>query len=371
MEGTDPYRLGTLEKGLVVLELLERAGRALRIPEIVAATGLERGGVFRILHTLESRGYVERLENKSYRASYRRRRTRIGYSAPLAGTPFRRDVTLGIQKAATGSGLELIMLNSSDGNPDDDLANAQVFIEAKVDVVIMFQPIDVVAHVLGDRFIGAGLPVIAVENPIPGAVFFGGNNYRAGLIAGNALGAFAREHWRGSFDRLILVESSLTSPATRARLTGTVEGVRQILPDFPASCVIHLDGLAHREATCAAIGQLLQSLPRDSRLLFSAFNDPSAIGAVEAVLAARRAETAAIVGQNATTESRVEMCRPGTPLIGSVAYFPERYGEKLVRLALAVLNREPTPLAVYTEHVLLDCNNIGRYYPDVLVRAES
>src|ERR1700722_4437848 len=105
------YRLGTLEKGLKILDLLERAGRPLRIQEIVAASQMERGGAFRIPSPLESSGYIERLNDKRYRANLGRRRIRLGYLAPLSGNPFRRDVTLSIQRAASDAGLELILLN--------------------------------------------------------------------------------------------------------------------------------------------------------------------------------------------------------------------------------------------------------------------
>jgi ribose transport system substrate-binding protein len=357
------YHLGTLEKGLKILDLLERAGRPLRIQEIVAASQMERGGVFRILTTLESSGYIERLNDKRYRANLRRRRIRLGYLAPLSGNPFRRDVTLSIQSAASDAGLELIMLNCSEENPEEYIGHAQTFVDAKVDLVIMSLRRDLFAHVLGDQFMTARLPVIALETPIPGAVFFGGNNFRAGVMAGHALGTFARDRWNGNFDRLVLVESSLSAAATQARLSGAVAGVRDILPDMPDSRIVHLDGLANSEASRVAVDKLLRSVPPKSRLLISAFNDPSAIGVLQAIRAVGREKSAVVVGQNATAESRAEICQIGSPLIASVAYFPERYGEKLVSLTMSILNHERTPLAVYTEHVLLDANNIARYYP--------
>jgi ribose transport system substrate-binding protein len=357
------YRLGTLEKGLKILDLLERAGRPLRIQEIVAASQMERGGVFRILTTLESSGYIERLNDKRYRANLRRRRIRLGYLAPLSGNPFRRDVTLSIQRAASDAGLELILLNCGEESPEEYIGHAQTFIDAKVDLVIMSLRRDLFAHVLGDQFITAGLPVIALETPVPGAVFFGGNNFRAGVMAGHALGTFARDQWKGQFDRLVLVESSVSAAATQARLTGAVAGVRDILPDMPDSQIVHLDGQAFSEASRVAVDKLLKSVTPKNRLLISAFNDPSAIGVLQAIRAAGRERFAVVVGQNATAESRAEICRRGSPLIASVAYFPERYGEKLVSLAMSILNHERTPLAVYTEHVLLDANNIARYYP--------
>jgi ribose transport system substrate-binding protein len=363
------YSLGTLEKGLRILDLLERANRPLRIQDIVESSGMERGGVFRIVSTLAAAGYIERLKDKRYHVIFRRRRIRLGYSAPLSGSPFRRDVTLSIQRAAASASLELLMLNCGEDNPGEHIANAQMLIDAKVDLIIVFLTLDLSTHVLADRFVTAGLPVIAVETPIPGAVFFGGNNFRAGFMAGNALGAYARDHWNRQFDRLVLVESSLAAPATQARLSGAVAGVREILPDFPESRIIHLDGLAHSESSCAAVDKLLKSLPPRSQLLISAFNDPSAIGALEAVRAASREETVVVVGQNATAESRAEISKPRSPLIASVAYFPERYGDRLVTLAMSILNREQTPLAVYTEHVLLDAHNISRFYPRDLAEA--
>jgi len=183
------------------------------------------------------------------------------------------------------------------------------------------------------------------------------------LLAGRRLGRFAREQWNSSFDRLVLLESSLTAPANRARLSGAVEGVRELLGEIPSSRILHLDGLAHRETSQSAFAGVLRSLPPRSRLLISAFNDISAIGALEALREAKREKWAAIVGQNGTAESRLELARPGSALIASVAYFPERYGEKLIRQASSVLHREQTPLALYTDHVLLDRSNVRQYYP--------
>jgi ribose transport system substrate-binding protein len=356
------YRVGTLDKALTVLESLESSSEPLRIRDVVEKTSIERAAVFRLLCTLETRGYIERLPDKRYRVVRRRRRICLGYLAPLSGNPFRRDVTAGMQKAAATAGVELLMLNSDADRLEDDLANIQVLLDAHVDLVILFQPRDSFAHVLADRLIAAGLPLISVENPIPGAFFFGGNSYRAGLMAGRALGRFARENWRSRFDKLVLLESSLTAPANRARLSGTVEGLRELLGGVPESHVLHLDGQAHQETSQAAIGKLLDSLPPKRRLLISAFNDLSAVGALNAIREAGGEKWTAIAGQNGPAESRTELARPGSALIASVAYFPEKYGEKLIQLTASILNGERPPLAVYTDHVLLDARNVSQYY---------
>ena len=45
--------------------------------------------------------------------------------------------------------------------------------------------------------------------------------------------------------------------------------------------------------------------------------------------------------------------QPGSRIVGSTAYEPERYGEKLIPLALKILRGEPVPPAVYMEHTFV------------------
>ena len=69
------------------------------------------------------------------------------------------------------------------------------------------------------------------------------------------------------------------------------------------------------------------------------------------------------MGQNAIREARQELRRPATRLIGSVAYFPESYGEELIPLALAILQKKPVPPAVFVKHQLITPKNIDLLYP--------
>jgi ribose transport system substrate-binding protein len=48
-----------------------------------------------------------------------------------------------------------------------------------------------------------------------------------------------------------------------------------------------------------------------------------------------------------------ELRRPGSPLIGAVAYFPERYGARILPIVLECLNGQPVPPALYLEHRLI------------------
>jgi ABC-type sugar transport system substrate-binding protein len=52
-------------------------------------------------------------------------------------------------------------------------------------------------------------------------------------------------------------------------------------------------------------------------------------------------------------------------VLGSVAYFFDRYGSEILPLALKMLNGEPVPPRSYTGHVLITAKNVFRIYPPI------
>jgi ribose transport system substrate-binding protein len=110
-------------------------------------------------------------------------------------------------------------------------------------------------------------------------------------------------------------------------------------------------------------------------VLVGGINDPSALGALRAFQEAGRAENCAIMGQNASPEGRAELREPKSRFVGSVAYFPERYGENIIRVSLDILNQRPVPPAVFVEHKLVIPTTVDHYYPNdglaQMVRAET
>jgi ribose transport system substrate-binding protein len=99
-------------------------------------------------------------------------------------------------------------------------------------------------------------------------------------------------------------------------------------------------------------------------VLVAAVNDPSALGALRAFEEAGRGEFCAVMGQNASPEGRAELRLPKTRLVGSVAYFPERYGEDLIRLSLDILNHRQVAPALFVEHKLITPKTVDHYYPN-------
>jgi ribose transport system substrate-binding protein len=259
-----------------------------------------------------------------------------------------------------------MVLDNAEYDPDTSLRNAQILVNAKVDLAMIFQPNQSIGHAVADCFMQAAIPLVTIERPIQGAVYFGGNNYQAGKLAGQELGRFAVKQWRGNFDSLVLIESPSGSTNVEARVAGVQVGIREVLGSVDESHVVHLYGHLHVESSRQAMEALLTRLPRKARtrMLISGFNDLTAVGALQAIRAAGREKDVAVVGQNATEEGRQEICNPASRFIASIAYFPERYGSKMLRLALSILHHEAVPPAVFTQHVVIDCTNIHQYYPE-------
>lgn len=365
MSRQDPLKpgLSTLDKGLTVLEAVEKAPHPVTIQELARVTGIQRLAVYRLLSTLEQRGYVVRDDSKHYRPATRRRRVVAGYAAPLTGNWFRVDLAESLRVAAAKAGIEMTMLDNHEDDIDAAMRNSERLVQAGVDAVVFFQPVESIGHMMADRLFSAQIPFITVERPIQGGVYYGANNYQAGKMAGVALGRFAQATWKARFDRVVLLETARTSTNVQARVAGVLVGLREVLGEIEESHVIHLDGRAHLDSSEQAMAELLKRLRAGTRLLISGFNDMSAVGALRAVRAAGRESEVAIVGQNAAREGQIEIRRRNSRMIASVAYFPEKYGPNLIRLASDMAAGRQVPPAMYTDHIVLDRRNIDRIYP--------
>jgi ribose transport system substrate-binding protein len=97
----------------------------------------------------------------------------------------------------------------------------------------------------------------------------------------------------------------------------------------------------------------LKKMPGAHKIAIVCFNDDAALGALLAARKLHREQDVVIVGQGADRRVREEMGNLGCRIIGSTAYEPELYGEKLIPLALKILRGEPVPPAVYIDHVFI------------------
>ena len=347
-----------------MLRAFEYDGEVLRLSELSRRTSLHKATAHRILKTLEAEGLVERIGADRYRSRVKAQTSaghRIGFATRGVDTPFSRAVADSVQRAAREARMEIVMVVSH-RSPRTALRNVEALIREGVDLVIEFQSHERLAPAIASRFLEAKIPVIAIEIPHPGAVFFGANNYQAGLIGGRATAKWLREHWQGKVDCVLMVEEDIAGPLPKLRVTGMLAGMRELLPEIEQVRMIEIDGRGSLERTMEAVRRHVHHTPAQ-RTVVLAGNDPMALGALRAFEEAGRGQLCAVMGQNGTPEAREELRRANSPLVGSIAYFPERYGDEVIRLASAILAKRAVPPAVFTKHELLTRENVDIVYP--------
>ena len=361
----DPYLVQSLVHASRILESFGTAGDVLRLRDVVERTGYGKGMCFRLLHTLHHCGFLEKVDGSRYRLAWENRRAkrhRIGYAGQGQDNSFPREVQTGLMAAAQKEQVELIVVDNR-YQPRVALRNVEHLIRERVDLVIEFQTDEAVAPAIASRCLEANIPLIAIDIPHPGATYFGADNYQAGLLAGRHLGKWAKAQWGGQVDEVLLVELARAGSLVRARMSGVVAGIRRVLRAAERCAVVTLDGDGQFKASLERVRRHLRE-SKARHVLVGAANDPSALGAARAFQEAGRASTCAIVGQNAEPDARAELREPRTPLVASVGYFPESYGEGLIRLALDLLGRRPVPPAVFVHHHLVTADDVDHFYPN-------
>jgi ribose transport system substrate-binding protein len=320
---------------------------------------------FRLLYTLEKCGMVEKVGENLYRSCvrpFKQRLYRLGYCAQGTEYGFSKEVSASLQRAADAEGIELMCLDNQ-YNPKVAQRNADLLVREKVDLVIEFQTDENVAPIVAEKYRAANIPLIAIEIPHPGATYYGANNYEAGLIGGRYLGRWVKRRWESEADEIILLELPRAGNLPRMRLTGLLFGLKEVLPNLSNCPITAIDGDGCFDKSFEAMRKHLR-LSSARRIIVGAINDTSALGALRAFQEAGRTERCVMMSHNASAEGRAELRERNTRLVGSVGYFPERYGEDLIRVSLDILNGRPVPPAVFVKHQIITPETVDHFYPN-------
>jgi ribose transport system substrate-binding protein len=210
----------------------------------------------------------------------------------------------------------------------------------------------------------AGIKVTAIDIPMPGATFFGANNPKSGYMGGVYLGQAAIAKFgadkvkQGYF---ILGDLPQSGAVPAMRTGGQKAGFLAAVEGFPADNIIVIDTKNTLEESFAQTNNVLGRIPAGVPIMATAINDQATTGIIRAVKQAGREADLIAVGMGAD-ELATMMSEPS--FVASVGYFPERYGNFLVPMALAELAGIDLPPTVLMTHVMVDKGNICNYYPD-------
>jgi ribose transport system substrate-binding protein len=292
---------------------------------------------------------------------------KIGFANLTDSVDFTKAVEASMKAAATKAGnIDLVVANNNlDGATA--LNNAENFVAQGVDGVVEFQTDEKFGNVIMNLFQSQNpqIPVIAIDIPMPGATFFGANNYKAGRMAGEAGGDYINKNWDGKVDYILVLELPQSGPIPAARMQGQVEGIQAKLKNkVPDANIIRLDSKNTQDVAFKVVGDALSKIPQDAKIIAVEINDDTAQGTAAALEAAGRAKNSIVVGQGAVESGLTEMIKPNSLYLGATAYFPERYGDKIIPAMLDLLACKPVPPAIYVDHVFVTKDNICQVIPD-------
>jgi ribose transport system substrate-binding protein len=254
------------------------------------------------------------------------------------------------------------------GDPARALANADAAIAAKIDLLIEYNADAEANAEIARRLAAAAIPVLALVDAVPGAPLYGPDNPAAGHIAGRALGAFALDNWAGEQVQGVLIgDLADPGPAISDRVRGITEGVHEALPGLRFAS---LDTGGQPVRADALLAKFLQT-QRGQRLLIATLDDLAAIYAKNAIEMNRRQSDCIIVSQGldhnihggASEKKEIDPNNRSSVVLGSVAYYIDRYGYDVLPLALRLLSGEHLPPRTVTRHLLVTAANVFREYP--------
>jgi ribose transport system substrate-binding protein len=250
------------------------------------------------------------------------------------------------------------------------VANAEDAVQRKVDLYIQYCDDQAANEEVARRLTAARIPVLAVNFPVGSAPLYAADNREAGRLAGDALGKFALTTWRGRLlAAAILGATKDPSKTVQARIAGITEGLRQQLPDVVP---VQLDSGGN---FLDAQAQLRRFLAKESgtMALVATLDDTTALAAKLAAETAGRVPDTVIVSQGCdpsvhggvSSNKVIDPNNRNSIVLGSVAYFLDRYGSEILPLALKMLRGEPVPPRSFTGHVLVTAKNVFKIYPPI------
>src|SRR6266404_2104293 len=252
-------------------------------------------------------------------------------------------------------------------NRRDDVravANAEAAIARRVDLYVQYHRGAAANATVAQKLKAAGIPVLAVNDPVPGAPLYALDNVAAGRVAGEALAQFAARAWSGQPTVAVAI-GRVSAAAERVR--DVTDALRERLP---AARLTTLDTQGNPAQVAPLLGAFLSANP-SRKVLIAATDDATALAAKAAVEATGRARDAAIVGQGVdrtihggiNDRKEIDPTNRNSIVIGSVAFYLDRLGYEVLPLALRMLRGEPVPPRTLTSHKLITAANVFIEYP--------
>jgi ribose transport system substrate-binding protein len=284
----------------------------------------------------------------------------IGFSNLDEKNPFAVQVREHLEsQASQHSNLRLIVRDNNMNTPQA-IHNVEEFISIPVDLAILFHIDERAGAQLVTPFMKRRIPVICIDVPLFGAIFFGINTRSAGNQVGEALANWVQANWNGRIDKIIVLLESRTLDVFRQRYDYALKKLDEMV-GYDKSSLLYLDNGGDQIITAKRVTQAIQNWPNHHRIVILCMNDKIASGALEGIRALGREADVAVASYDGTPVAIQEFQRPNSRLIVSPSFRADIYGQQLIELSRHILSGEKVERAHYVEPLCLTRENYADY----------
>jgi ribose transport system substrate-binding protein len=210
----------------------------------------------------------------------------------------------------------------------------------------------------------AKIPAVTLDVWHPNAIFAGADNYTSGVIGGKAAGAYAKKTWGCKDVWVFLGEHLEEGAAADLRLSGFADGVQEVCGKLPSGDIAReIMDAGTTDQAITKTTDWLTAHPQAKHVLATTIDDERATGQAKALVASHRDGVAVGPGCDTVGIAAVKQAPASkNRYLGCTAFFPEKYPNFVMSIALDVLAGKPVPQEVHIPHKFLDHTTIGQYY---------
>jgi len=302
----------------------------------------------------------------------------IGLNAGTETNQFHSDVNNSIKNVAAEKGIE-VLYAVSEFDPAQIIPKVETLLMQGANVIVDFNVngeiggniVDVVKEKGGYGVIGIDVEYVSASGDK--AWFVGANNQVAGELCGQAIADYVKEKKDGKLDYLVLFFNSENGDEVKKRMGGSIDGLASKGIDVADDQVEWIDlGGGGSDTTIQGKDKFtawLTAHPDAHSIGVVCVNDETSQGCLAAAETLGR-ETDCVFASHNVSQVFTDAVRNGTlyeGYTGSVAYYPERYGEYIVPLAQDIASGKNTDpdTKITMDHVFITQDMVEDYMKGV------
>lgn len=279
---------------------------------------------------------------------------KIGYIINTLNNPFFVAVKDGAEKEAEKLGVELSVVNANN-DLATQLSGVEDLIQQGIDVLIL-DPVDSAGAIPAIQAANdAGVKVITTGRMVEGPeiiTHLGYNEVKHGLEAGKFLAEAL-----GGTGKIVELQGVMGTSTAQERS----QGFQEAMADYPDIEILASQSANFDRAEGLIVMENLLQAHSEIDGLYAA-NDEMALGALQAIEASNRTDIV-IVGNDGTLDA-FHAINAGR-MSGTMAIYPNQYGEKAIEIALQVANGEPVDSMIELPSIFVSADNVEEALAEV------